>query len=236
MSGMIDPQIFEHLKEKIDEDTQAKDELTQIVQKLERDVAYTQGLLSRVHSTPRASYPSFLEQVEASIKSQLEDVATLTTAANKHPYYKYNFKWTKAVQDAILTVLLDAWLGGSLVGEGKVGRLLTLEEVGQLFKVPVNLKDRDEFHITIEEYLLAIPSLTDELSRLAVNSVTLGDHELAVKISNFVKDIHAGFQLLNLKNDQLRRKSDGIKYHVKKVEDVVYDLSLRNIIPASTST
>lgn len=58
MTGMIDPQIFEHLKAKIDEDLLAKDELTQIVQKLERDVAYTQGLLSRVHSTPRASCKS----------------------------------------------------------------------------------------------------------------------------------------------------------------------------------
>lgn len=38
------------------------------------------------------------------------------------------------MQDAILTALLDGWLGGSLIGgEGKVGRLLTLEEVGQLF-------------------------------------------------------------------------------------------------------
>lgn len=55
MSGMIDPQIFDHLKAKIDEDTQARDELTQIVQKLERDVSYTQGLLSRVHSTPRSA-------------------------------------------------------------------------------------------------------------------------------------------------------------------------------------
>lgn len=96
--------------------------------------------------------PAFLAQIEDSIKAQLEDVATLKTAANKHPYYKYvftlmlasalayefyhryNFKWTKSVQDAILTVLLDGWLGGSLVGEGKVGRLLTLEEIGQLFK------------------------------------------------------------------------------------------------------
>lgn len=59
MTGMIDPQIFEHLKAKIDEDLLAKDELTQIVQKLERDVAYTQGLLSRVHSTPRASCKSY---------------------------------------------------------------------------------------------------------------------------------------------------------------------------------
>lgn len=38
------------------------------------------------------------------------------------------------MQDAILTVLLDGWLGGSLVGEGKIGRLLTVEEVGNLFK------------------------------------------------------------------------------------------------------
>lgn len=107
MSGMIDPQIFDHLKAKIDEDTQARDELTQIVQKLERDVSYTQGLLSRIHSTPRSAcefFSSFqvsgghvltyfidsplLQQVEASIKLELEDTESLSTAASKHPYYK----------------------------------------------------------------------------------------------------------------------------------------------------
>jgi len=46
-----------------------------------------------------------------------------------------------------------------------------------------------------------------------------------------VKDLHAGFQILNLKNDSLRRRSDGIKYQVKKIEDVVYDLSLRGLVP-----
>ena len=30
----------------------------------------------------------------------------------------------------------------------------------------------------------------------------------------FIKDVHAGFQLLNLKNDMLRKRSDGIKYKV----------------------
>ncbi|ROV89827.1 hypothetical protein VMCG_09482 [Cytospora schulzeri] len=234
MSGMIDPQIFEHLKTKIDEDTKARDDLNQITQKLERDVSYTQGLLSRVHSTPRSHYATLLSQVESAIKTEVDDVASLSEIASKYPYYKYNGKWTRAVQDAVLTVLLDGWLGGNLVPDGKVGRLLTLEEVGeQVFKVPVNLKDRDAFHISIEEYLLAVTSLTDELARLAVNSVTLGDHELAVKISNFVKDIHAGFQLLNLKNDILRKRVDAVKYSVKKVEDVVYDLSLRNLIPTS---
>jgi Translin family len=63
------------------------------------------------------------------------------------------------------------------------------------------------------------------------NSVTLGDFDLAVKISTFIKDLFAGFQLLNLKNDTLRKRVDGVKYDVKKAEDVVYDLSLRNLIP-----
>jgi hypothetical protein len=95
----------------------------------------------------------------------------------------------------------------------------------------VNLKDRDAFHLTIEEYLLALVSLLDELARLARNSVTLGDYARPLQISKFIKDVHAGFQILNLKNDVLRKRSDGIKYRVKEVEDVVYDLSLRNLIP-----
>lgn len=107
--------------------------------------------------------------------------------------------------------------------------------------------------MTIEEYLLSLIILIDELARLAINSVTLGDYQVPLRISQFVKDLHAGFQVLNLKNDILRKRSDSIKYSVsvplpsrtekrttdadlagskvKKIEEVVYDLSLRNLIP-----
>jgi predicted translin family RNA/ssDNA-binding protein len=80
--------------------------------------------------------------------------------------------------------------------------------------VLVNLKDRDAFHLTIEDYLLALTNTIEELARLAPNSVTLGDYARPLQISKFIKDIHAGFQLLNLKNDALRRRSDTIKYSV----------------------
>lgn len=94
----------------------------------------------------------------------------------------------------------------------------------ELTPVPVNLKDEDAFQLTIEEYLHSLVSLTEELARLAVNSVTLGDFEQPARISAFVKvcclwlialisqELHAGFQILNLKNDSLRRRSDAIKY------------------------
>lgn len=89
MSGMIDPQIFEHLKSKIDEDTKARDDLNGIIQKLERDVSYAQGILSRVHSTPRSHYPALLSSVGAAIKTEAEDISQLSEVASKHPYYKF---------------------------------------------------------------------------------------------------------------------------------------------------
>jgi hypothetical protein len=48
-------------------------------------------------------------------------------------------------------------------------------------------------------------------SRLAVNSVTAGDYNRPLKISKFVKELYTGFQLLNLKNDSLRKRFDAIK-------------------------
>lgn len=49
-----------------------------------------------------------------------------------------------------------------------------------------------------------------------MNSVTLGDYERPLRIANFIKDLFSGFQLLNLKNDILRKRSDGIKYSVSR--------------------
>jgi hypothetical protein len=45
------------------------------------------------------------------------------------------------------------------------GRLLTIEEVGRSLGIPINLKDQDTFHLTIEEYLQSLISLIDELVR-----------------------------------------------------------------------
>jgi len=84
--------------------------------------------------------------------------------------------------------------------------------------VPVNLKKDDSFHITIEMYLLAIISLVDELARLARNAVTHGDFARPPRIARFIRDLHAGFQILNLKNDILRKRSDNLKYKVTGIQ------------------
>ncbi|KAM6528756.1 Translin-1 [Fusarium falciforme] len=268
---LLDPSIFAHLQEKIDEETRVRDNLTQIIQRLERAVATAQGLLSRVHSTPRARCQFFFALVlrlacdtllrptrpcacvpgrgchqggghhrggaeRCCQPAPLLQVRLPGLPAEKHQNLtqlpRYNGKWARTVQNAIGTVVYTAWLGGlgSDSQPASLGRLLTLEQVGAVFQVPTNLKDRDAFHLTIEEYLLSLTDLTNELARLAPNAVTHGDFELPLVISGFIKDLFAGFQLLNLKNDILRKRADAVKYDVKRVEDVVYDLSLRGLV------
>ncbi|KAK3114488.1 Translin-1 [Teratosphaeriaceae sp. CCFEE 6253] len=254
--GMIQSGIFESLQRKIDDDSAVKDALRDIVQELEKqglkshpdfDMCWLTGIqivqrnrYSQEHTlpapqTPRRIYaealpvPSVVNAAQANIDKEVQTIHKLSETASKQPYYKFNYSWARQVQDACFSILLCGWLGG--FGKGDVGQLLTIEEVGGIADVPVNLKDRDAFHITIEEYLQSLISLVDELARLARNSVTLGDYRRPQLIAQFIKDVHAGFQILNLKNDTLRKRSDGIKYRVKEVEDVVYDLSLRGLLP-----
>jgi hypothetical protein len=61
--------------------------------------------------------------------------------------------------------------------------------------------------------------------------VTVGDVGRPLRIARFTADFHAGFRLLNLKNDYLRKRFDGLKYDAKKIEGVVYDLTIRNLLP-----
>ncbi|PCG89882.1 Translin [Penicillium occitanis (nom. inval.)] len=251
---MIDPAIFENLQTKIDQETVVRDELHEIVQSLARKGAYipiidkdeanltqvsTQAEQRKRSSPALTPLPrktvlkSVLDDAATQILAQKEDVFRLAEIANKHPFYKYNGVWSRELQNLVYYIELCAWLGGLTEYKNSTSKtsFLTIEEVGNFLNVPVNLKDEDKFHLTIEEYLLSLISMVEELSRLAVNSVTLGDYHRPLEINNFIKDLFAGFQLLNLKNDILRKRSDGIKYSVKKVEDVVYDLSLRNLIP-----
>lgn len=103
---LLDPAIFNHLKDKLEEETQIRDALTQIIQRLERAVAAAQGILSRVHSTPRARcecsshpktknhtnhppVPELVSQVEEKIKEEVAIVGELNELASKQPYYKY---------------------------------------------------------------------------------------------------------------------------------------------------
>lgn len=81
--------------------------------------------------------------------------------------------------------------------------------------------------IDTEHYLLGICDLTGELSRRAVLSAIRQDYDEIKRIYSLIEEIHGFFLKLNLRNSELRKKSDSIKWNLKKVEEVLYDISFK---------
>ncbi|CAG4963987.1 unnamed protein product [Colias eurytheme] len=140
-------------------------------------------------------------------------------------YYKYQDHWRFMTQRYCYLISLTIWL--------ETGILATHETVASVLGVSAE-ESKNGFHLDIEDYLVGLLNLCTELSRLAVNSVTRGDYNKPLQISKFVMELNAGFRLLNLKNDHLRKRFDALKYDVKKIEEVVYDLSIRGLLPKTS--
>ena len=78
-----------------------------------------------------------------------------------------------------------------------------------------------------ENYLLGLCDLTGELVRKAVFLAGKGKYAEVIKIKNNVDEIYGEILKFNLRNSDLRKKSDSIKYNLKKLEDLVLQLKLK---------
>lgn len=74
-----------------------------------------------------------------------------------------------------------------------------------------------------EEYLMGICDLTGELARKAVMIAHKDSAEVG-RIKDLVEDIFGEFLKFDLRNNELRKKSDSIKWNLNKLEEVMYDL------------
>jgi len=81
--------------------------------------------------------------------------------------------------------------------------------------------------VTAEDYLSGLADLTGELVRKAVYDVIHKKFREAEKIKELVHDIYGEFLKLHLRNNELRKKADSIKWNLKKLEEVMYDISMK---------
>ncbi|MDD5178132.1 MAG: hypothetical protein PHT54_02525 [Candidatus Nanoarchaeia archaeon] len=89
------------------------------------------------------------------------------------------------------------------------------------------LPTRREIKIDTESYLLGVCDLTGELVRRGINLVIKNRYDDAEKIKKLVDDIYTEFLTFNLRNGELRKKFDSIKYNLKKLEEVMYDVKVK---------
>ncbi|KAI9594147.1 hypothetical protein BDF19DRAFT_446087 [Syncephalis fuscata] len=220
----ISLEFFSNIQKELDVDSETRDQLRQEVRELDRACRTANAVLNRVHTDPKHLANEVAKQADQELVVIRGHLQRLSSLLPEHKYYKYADMWNRSVQQACFITAVAVYLHEE--------RLVSAEEMAATLQVPFDMTySMTSFHLSIEDYLHALCSLTNELSRLAINAVTAGDFAYPFRVSNFVKELHASFQLLNLKNDALRKRFDGIKYDVKRIEEVVYDLTLRGFKP-----
>ncbi len=105
-------------------------------------------------------------------------------------------------------------------------RLATINDITRMVR-------SNTFPIETEDYLQGLAAAPEDLARLCVNAVTQKVFTIPMRAKRFVADVYNSFRLLNLPNGNLRKSSDAIKYSLKKIEETIYDCSVRNLITPS---
>ncbi|TNY23153.1 Translin [Rhodotorula diobovata] len=215
---------FSYLQDQLQADALVRDQVRDAVRGLEHAQRASLAVLSRVHSHSQQHLPALLASLDPTLPPVRTALANLARLIPPGQFYRYSDSFTRSIQQAAYIVVLRRFLEEHDVpSKAQVAHQLAIDDAWA-----------DHFFLSTEEYLHSLISLVNELSRLAINRVTLGDYAAPVEYSRFAKELSNAFGLLNLKNDSLRKRFDSIKYDVKRLEEVVYDLSLRGLLPPSS--
>jgi len=83
------------------------------------------------------------------------------------------------------------------------------------------------YGVSTTDYLLGLCDLTGELMRKSVNYVIKGKFSEAEKLRNYVDELYHEFLKLTLRNGELRKKSDQIKWNLEKLSNMMYDIKIK---------
>lgn len=86
---------------------------------------------------------------------------------------------------------------------------------------------KDSLKVSTDDYLMGLCDLTGELGRKAVNEAIKKNFKKTFEIKNLVEEIYGEFLKFNLRNSELRKKSDAIKWNLQKLEDLVFDIKIK---------
>ncbi|KAF5338968.1 hypothetical protein D9611_008719 [Ephemerocybe angulata] len=224
----MDPSELDQINAFLEGDSELREKIKDQVNEFDKKARKMVGLLNRIHFTPTDALPALLESVKPILNDCQAVIKALADSVPPNQFWRWKDMWSNSLRTAVFAAVLVEYLSS--------GQLASLQQVSEQLGMKEEWKDR--VTLTVEDYLQGVISVVNELSRLAVNSVTLGNFDQPIKISAFVKDLFVGFSMLNLKNDTLRRRFDSLKYDMKKIEEVVYDVSLRKLtsVPTLTST
>jgi translin len=114
-------------------------------------------------------------------------------------------------------------VGAYRVGIGEYVEALLYFHFVKNSKIP----SQKQLKVSPENYLFGLCDLTGELVRKAVFLAGKGKDKEVIKIKDLVDEIYGEALKFEVRENELRKKIDSIKYDLKKLEDLVLDLKLR---------
>jgi len=92
------------------------------------------------------------------------------------------------------------------------------------------LPNHKQLKVCTDHYLFGLIDLTGELGRKAVQLAGKGIFDVVVEIRDIVSEIYGELLKFDFRDSDMRRKFDSVKYDLKKLEDLVLDLKLKDKI------
>ncbi|WCJ34472.1 Translin family protein [Euphorbia peplus] len=220
-SSMADPshsleKQFKEFRTHLEESGSLRERIRAVVSEIESATRIMHVTLLLVHQSRPLS--EVLEEAKSQIeviKGHYSRLAEVMRDCSGQ-YYRYHGDWKSETQAVVSLLVFMHWL--------ETGNLLMHSEAEE--KLGLN---SSEFSLDVEDYLIGVCFTSNELPRYVVNRVTAGDYDCPRKVLKFLTDLHSGFRMLNLRNDFLRKKFDGMKYDVRRVEEVYYDVKIRGL-------
>lgn len=140
-----------------------------------------------------------------------------------------NFRYFEKIAIIFSKCIGDKLTVPMITNDDELGLIMTPKELNQV--IPDLTNDYSSYLLALLRLVDTIVDYTSEvIIKISISQSEKLQYSLAVINSQVISKLQQGFQLLDLKNDNLRRKYDGLKYQVKKINSMVYDLSLRQLI------
>lgn len=223
--------IFKQLTKSLESEAARKDDIRTLVRvNITPRVRDLQLLLQSIHSSSASVLSKeYLRELSSSCEPIFDALGDtfgeLDAMIPEGQRFRYTDLWRQSMQQIVFLTALLHWL----VTE----ELMDVEQLETKFK----LSDLRCIRLEVEDYLVGLTQLSNELSRLCRNSVIQGHYDMPGRIAALLNSLFSGFRLMTLKNDIVRKRFDSLKYDLKTVEEVVYDLSIRKLTtPAAASS
>lgn len=208
-------QIFERLGAVLSSQDETRERLRNVRDIADTKVRVAQRALASLHLTKDGLIPgaTAILPLLTDIGEAISDVEKMLPE-DAGAFYQYNDIWRNTLQQStFVCVVVEFLINNDLASHAKV-----LERFGGNVRLP------------LEDYLWGVCHAVSELPRLAMNRVTYGDYRTPQQCALFTANVFEAFKQLNFRNDFLRKKYDGMKYDVKRIEEIMYDLSIRGLL------